>query len=49
MHGEAYADGAKAQRVLQTTAELFVRDRVETAINSAVTMHLGRPHDLSEP
>jgi hypothetical protein len=42
MRGEAYAEGPKPRRVLQPTAELFVGDQVETAINSAVTMHLGK-------
>jgi hypothetical protein len=42
MHGEAYAEGPKPRRVLQPMADLFVGDQVETAINSAVTMHLGK-------
>ncbi len=42
MRGEAFAEGPKPRRVLQPTAELFVGDQVETAVNSAVTMHLGK-------
>jgi hypothetical protein len=42
MHGEAFAAGPKPRRALQPMAELFVGDLVETAINSAVTMYLGK-------
>src|ERR1700759_486213 len=42
MRGEAYAEGPKPRRALQPTAELFIGDQVETAVNSALTMHLGK-------
>ncbi len=42
MRGDAYAEGPKPRRALRPTAELFVGDLVETATNSAVTMHLGK-------
>jgi hypothetical protein len=42
MHGEAFAAGPKPRRALQPMAELFVGDLVETAINSAVIMYLGK-------
>jgi hypothetical protein len=42
MRGEAYAEGPKPRRALQPTAEVFIGDQVETAVNSALTMHLGK-------
>jgi hypothetical protein len=41
MHGDAFAEGPKPRRALQPTAEVFVGDLVETAINSALIMRLG--------
>jgi hypothetical protein len=42
LRGEAFAEGPKPRRALAPTAEVFVGDLVETAINSALTMHLGK-------
>jgi hypothetical protein len=42
MRGEAFAEGSKPRRALQPMSELFVGDQIETALNSAVTMHLGK-------
>jgi hypothetical protein len=42
LRGEAFAEGPKPRRALQPTAEIFIGDLVETAINSALTMHLGK-------
>jgi hypothetical protein len=42
MRGNAYAEGPKPRPVLQPMAGLFIGDSVETAISSAVTMHLGK-------
>jgi ferric-dicitrate binding protein FerR (iron transport regulator) len=42
VRGDAYAEGAKPRRALQLMAELFIGDLVETAVNSALTMHLGK-------
>jgi hypothetical protein len=42
LRGEAFAEGPKPRRALVPTAEIFIGDLVETATNSALTMHLGR-------
>jgi hypothetical protein len=42
LRGEAFAEGPKPRRPLQPTAEVYIGDLVETAINSALTMHLGK-------
>lgn len=42
LRGEAFAEGPKPRRALAPTAEVFIGDLVETATNSALTMHLGK-------
>jgi len=42
LRGDAFAEGPKPRRALQPAAEVFIGDQVETAINSALTMHLGK-------
>jgi hypothetical protein len=42
LRGDAFAEGPKPRRALQPTAEVFIGDLVETSINSALTMHLGK-------
>jgi hypothetical protein len=42
LRGEAFAEGSKPRRALAPTAEVFIGDLVETATNSALTMHLGK-------
>jgi hypothetical protein len=42
LRGEAFAEGPKPRRALQPAAEVFIGDLVETATNSALTMHLGK-------
>jgi hypothetical protein len=42
LRGNAYAEGHIPRRALQPAAEVFVNDLVETEINSALTMHLGK-------
>jgi hypothetical protein len=42
LRGDAFAEGPKPRRVLQPKAQLFIGDMVETAVNSALTMHLGK-------
>ena len=42
LRGEAFAEGPKPRRALTPTAEVFIGDLVETATNSALTMHLGK-------
>ena len=42
LRGQAFAEGPKPRRALTPTAEVFIGDLVETATNSALTMHLGK-------
>lgn len=42
LRGDAFAEGPKPRRALQPTALVFIGDMVETATNSALTMHLGK-------
>ena len=42
LRGEAFAEGPKPRRALAPAAEVFIGDQVETAINSALTIHLGK-------
>ena len=42
LRGTAFAEGPKPRRALQPTAQIFVGDLIETAVNSALTMHLGK-------
>ena len=42
LRGDAFAEGPKPRRALQPTAPIFIGDIVETAVNSALTMHLGK-------
>jgi len=42
LRGDAFAEGPKPRRALQLTAQVFIGDMVETAVNSALTMHLGK-------
>jgi hypothetical protein len=42
LRGDAFAEGPKPRRVLQPKAQVFIGDMVETAVNSALTMHLGK-------
>jgi hypothetical protein len=42
LRGDAFAEGTKPRRTLAPMAEVFVGDVVETAIDSALTMHLGK-------
>jgi hypothetical protein len=42
LRGDAFAEGPKPRRALQPTALVFIGDMVETAVNSALTMHLGK-------
>jgi hypothetical protein len=42
LRGEAFAEGLKPRRALAPAAEVFIGDLVETATNSALTMHLGK-------
>jgi hypothetical protein len=42
LRGDAFAEGPKPRRALQPQAAVFVGDRVETAVSSALTMHLGK-------
>jgi hypothetical protein len=42
LRGEAFAEGPKPRRALVPAAEVFIGDQVETATNSALTMHLGK-------
>jgi hypothetical protein len=42
LRGDAFAEGPKPRRALQPKAQVFIGDMVETAVNSALTMHLGK-------
>lgn len=42
LRGDAFAEGSKPRRALQPMAAVFVGDMVETAVNSALTMRLGK-------
>ena len=42
LRGDAFAEGPKPRRTLQPKAQVFIGDMVETAVNSALTMHLGK-------
>ena len=42
LRGDAFAEGPKPRRTLQPKAQVFIDDMVETAVNSALTMHLGK-------
>lgn len=42
LRGDAFAEGPKPRRALQPTAPISIGDIVETAVNSALTMHLGK-------
>ncbi len=42
LRGDAFAEGPKPRRALQAKAQVFIGDMVETAVNSALTMHLGK-------
>ena len=42
LRGDAFAEGPKPRRPLQPKAQVFIGDMVETAVNSALTMHLGK-------
>jgi len=42
LRGDAFAEGPKPRRALQATAQVYIGDMVETAANSALTMHLGK-------
>jgi hypothetical protein len=42
LRGDAFAEGAKPRRALQPMAQVFIGDMVETAVNSALTMRLGK-------
>ena len=42
LRGDAFAEGPKPRRALQPTALIFIGDMVETAVKSALTMHLGK-------
>jgi len=42
LRGNAFAEGPKPRRTLQPKAQVFIGDMVETAVNSALTMHLGK-------
>jgi hypothetical protein len=42
LRGNAFAEGPKPRRALQPKAQVFIGDMVETAVNSALTMHLGK-------
>ncbi len=42
LRGAAFAEGPKPRRALQPAAQIFVGDMIETAANSALTMHLGK-------
>jgi hypothetical protein len=42
LRGDAFAEGPKPRRALQPMAAVFVGDMVETAVNSALSMRLGK-------
>jgi hypothetical protein len=42
LRGAAFAEGPKPRRELAPAAEVFIGDLIETATNSALTMHLGK-------
>jgi hypothetical protein len=42
LRGEAFAEGPKPRRALVPAAQIFIGDLIETATNSALTMHLGK-------
>ena len=42
LRGDAFAEGPRPRRALQPKAQVFIGDMVETAVNSALTMHLGK-------
>ena len=42
VHGKAFAEQTSTRRVLQTSADVFVQDLVETEAESGLTMHLGK-------
>ena len=42
LRGDAFAEGPKPRRALQPKAQVFIGDMVETAVSSALTMHLGK-------
>ena len=42
LHGGAFAEGAIPRRSLRMASDVFVGDRIETEINSGLTMHLGK-------
>jgi hypothetical protein len=42
LRGDGFAEGPKPRHALQPTALVFIGDMVETAVNSALTMHLGK-------
>jgi hypothetical protein len=42
LRGNAFAEGPKPRRALQPKAQVFIGDMIETAVNSALTMHLGK-------
>jgi hypothetical protein len=42
LRGDAFAEGPKPRRALQPKAQVFIGDMVETAVNSALTMHFGK-------
>jgi hypothetical protein len=42
LRGDAFAEGPKPRRALQPLAAVFVGDVIETAVNSALTMRLGK-------
>jgi hypothetical protein len=42
LRGEASAEGSKPRRALQAMALVFIGDLIETAMNSALTMRLGK-------
>jgi ferric-dicitrate binding protein FerR (iron transport regulator) len=42
LRGDAFAEGPKPRRALQSMAPVFIGDLIETLVNSALTMHLGK-------
>jgi hypothetical protein len=42
LRGQAFAEGPRPRRALAPSAQVFIGDLIETATNSALTMHLGK-------